>query len=696
MLRRGMAGFLVVFVVLALVPTARDTVLFPISYLVLIGTIMFWAAQATSWNILSGYSGYFSFGQSAFVGLGAYTSAILAGRLGISYLWTIPVAAVLSVALALVVGGLAFRLRAFRGEVFALLTLAVPFILASFARINTSIDGGQGIVVAVPSYPKELGEFQEFVYLLNLAGASLAVAIAFAMQHSRFGWALSGIRDAEEVAEGLGVPTFRYKMLAIATMGLLAGLGGAVFALQIGFVTVEGVFGLEVPLFVIVMSVLGGRAHWLGPVIGAVAIVMIRDRLVSSGLAGWNPIILGAILAGLVIVAPEGLYARYRARARWSVAAFALPIACLAIFRAWGGPIEWLLVGMLASAVVALWPRRLGRWLRNPGLRRARVDAVPVRPSVALTVSGAGPAGEASGAASGAASGQWSGALGPGLGDAPAPVVTAARPTEPGAASPIASIVGGDSPAVAAGPTDAPLIECIDITREFGGVRALRRVTLTIGPGELVGLVGPNGSGKTTLVNLMSGALRPTGGIIRIAGRPATGLAPHRFAHMGVARTYQIPRPFESITVRDNVAMAIMFGRDPHSLEAARVAAVEHLELVGLAGRAGALPTEINLHERQLLEMARAVATRPKVLLLDEALAGLNPVEIDNAVAVVRRIHASGIAVVIVEHLLRVVNQLATRVVVLDQGLCLADGEPQAVMRDPDVVRAYLGSQFHA
>lgn len=672
MLRRGMAGFLVVFVVLALVPTARDTVLFPISYLVLIGTIMFWAAQATSWNILSGYSGYFSFGQSAFVGLGAYTSAILAGRLGIDYLWTIPVAAVLSVTLALVVGGLAFRLRAFRGEVFALLTLAVPFILASFARINTSIDGGQGIVVAVPSYPTELGEFQEFVYLLNLAGASLAVAIAFAMQHSRFGWALSGIRDAEEVAEGLGVPTFGYKMLAIATMGLLAGLGGAVFALQIGFVTVEGVFGLEVPLFVIVMSVLGGRAHWLGPVIGAVAIVMIRDRLVSSGLAGWNPIILGAILASLVIVAPEGLYARYRARARWSVAAFALPIACLAILRAWGGPIEWLLVGMLASAVVALWPRRLGRWLRNPGLTRAGVDAVPVRPSAALTVSGAGPAGEASGAASG----HWSGAL--------------------GAASPIASIGDGDGPAVAAGTTDAPLIECIDVTREFGGVRALRGVTLTIRPGELVGLVGPNGSGKTTLVNLMSGAFRPTRGIIRIAGRPATGLAPHRFAHMGVARTYQIPRPFESMTVRDNVAMAIMFGRDPQSLEAARVAAVEHLELVGLAGRAGALPTEINLHERQLLEMARAVATRPKVLLLDEALAGLNPVEIDNAVAVVRRIHASGIAVVIVEHLLRVVNQLATRVVVLDQGLCLADGEPQAVMRDPDVVRAYLGSQFHA
>jgi branched-chain amino acid transport system permease protein len=244
--------------------------------------------------------------------------------------------------------------------------------------------------------------------------------------------------------------------------------------------------------------------------------------------------------------------------------------------------------------------------------------------------------------------------------------------------------------------TAEPLIDCQDVARSFGGVQALRGVSFVVRPGELVGLVGPNGSGKTTLVNLMSGTFRPTSGSIRVEGRSTVGLPPHRIAHRGVARTYQIPRPFESMTVRDNVAMAIMFGREPHSLERARLAAIEYLNLVGLTDRAGALPSEINLHERQLLEMARAVATRPKVLLLDEALAGLNPVEIDNAVAVVRRIHGSGIAIVIVEHLLRVVNQLATRIVVLDQGRCLADGEPGVVMRDPEVVRAYLGRQAHA
>ena len=235
------------------------------------------------------------------------------------------------------------------------------------------------------------------------------------------------------------------------------------------------------------------------------------------------------------------------------------------------------------------------------------------------------------------------------------------------------------------------LVECHRLVRQFGGVRALTGLDLRIRQGELVGLVGPNGSGKTTLVNLLSGAVRPSGGEIRVAGRRVSGARPHVLTHLGVARTYQIPRPFESMTVRDNVAMALMFGRQPRRLGEARAEATRHLDFVGLAGLAGAYPADINLHQRQLLEMARALATSPTVLLLDEALAGLNPAEIDDAVRVVRRIHDSGVTIVIVEHLLRVVNQLATRIVVLDRGGLLADGEPRQVMSDPAVVRAYLG-----
>ena len=634
MIRRGLAGFVAVFVVLAALPFVREEIGLPVFYLTLASTVLFWIAQATSWNILSGYSGYFSFGQGAFVGLGAYTTAVLTGRRGVDFFWTLPISAALGVILALAIGALAFRLRSFRGEIFALLTLAVPFILASLARVNEGIDGGQGVVVAIPEFPEQVGLFPDFLFLLNLTIATAAVAAAFAIQNSRFGWALASIRDAEDVAEGLGVATYRYKMMAIAVNGLIASVSGSVLALQIGFVTVEGVFGLAIPLFVIVMSVLGGRSHWLGPVIGAVVIVTMQDRLADAGYEGWRLIILGAILAVLVVVAPEGLQVRLRARPWISLSAFVGVVGVLAVLRVWGEALDWLVAGMVAAAVVALWPKSKRREL---------------------------PAGAARGRA--------------------APVETSAESLSIERPRP---------------PLGDVVVEIDEVARLFGGVRALDGVTVGIRAGELVGLVGPNGSGKTTLVNLLSGAIPPTRGSIAVGGQDIRGLQPHRVAHLGVTRTYQIPRPFDSMTVLDNVAMAIMFGRESRSLADARRAAGRQLDVVGLGHRSDAKPAEINLHERQLLEMARAVAAGPRVLLLDEALAGLNPAEIDQAVKVVGRIHDAGITIVIVEHLLRVVNQLATRVVVLDRGTVLADGEPQTVMRDPEVVRAYLGKRAHA
>ena len=367
---RGLLAFGLAFVAMALLPTLREPIGLPVSYLVLLGLIWFWTAQATSWNVLSGYSGYFSFGQAAFLAVGAYTTAVLVGRHGVDFFVTIPIAGALSGLLALGVGALAFRLRSLRGEIFALLTLAVPFVLESLARVNTGIDGGQGIILRLPAYPDFLGSFQDLVYLLLLAVGIGALAIAFVMQHSRYGWALFSIHDGEEVAEGLGVPTFRHKMIAIALNGMIAGIAGSVFALQIGFVTIESVFGLTVPLFVIVMCVLGGRSHWLGPLLGAAVIVTLQDRLAASGFEGWSLVILGSLLAVLVIMAPEGLYARLRRRPWPVVVAFATPIAVLAVLRPWGEPLDWILVGMGAGAIVAFAPQP--RWRRRPGSERPR------------------------------------------------------------------------------------------------------------------------------------------------------------------------------------------------------------------------------------------------------------------------------------------------------------------------------------
>jgi branched-chain amino acid transport system permease protein len=636
----GLWAFPLATAVLAMLSLYRESLGLPLSYLSLLTLVLIWTIQATSWNILCGFSGYFSFGQAAYVGTGAYATAVFYGRHGVSFYVTVVLAAGLCALLALAIGGLAFRLRSLRGEIFALLTLAVPFILGALARTSRAIDGGQGIPLAVPPFPIQIGLFQDFLYLASLLLAAGAVWTAFAIAHSRFGWALAAIRDAENVAEGLGVATYRYKLLALVANAVIGGVGGSVFALYIGFVTVESVFNLNFALFVIVMSVLGGRTHWLGPVIGAVLIVLLQNRLASSGLESWQLIVLGAILVLLVAVAPEGLTSGARRKPWMVLGALVGTAVILWLARAPGQPLDWILAGMLVAAAVAVWPER----------RRAQSSA-PAEPA-------------------------------------------AAEPSSPASASSVSPAAPPEAAAPAPRPAPtapAILVECRNVARYFGGVHALEDVTLRIHDGEIVGLVGPNGSGKTTLVSLLSGSLRPSRGHILIAGHDTEALAPHRVAHAGIARTYQIPRPFASMTVRDNVAMAVMFGRVPCRLAQARARAEQHIEFVGLRHLSGSLPSALNLHQRQLLEIARALASEPKVLLLDEALAGLNPAEIDSAVEVVRRVHRAGTAIVIVEHLLRVVNQLATRVVVLDRGTVLADGEPRAVMSDVAVIQAYLG-----
>jgi branched-chain amino acid transport system ATP-binding protein/branched-chain amino acid transport system permease protein len=362
---RQLAAILAVTAALAFVPNLQDATGFPVFYLVYAYFVFFWIAQSTSWNVLSGYTGYFSFGQGAFFGLGVYTAGDLVSREGFNYFLTIPIAGVLGGLLAAGIGALAFRLGSLRGEIFALLTLAVTFTLSAIAQLSTWVDGGQGIPIQIPDYPEFLGEYQDLVYRLGLAVAALAVLTAFLIQNSRFGWGLFSIRDEEDVAEELGVPTFRYKMLAITISGSLGAVSGAVAALQVGYLTPEGVFNLTVPLLVIVMAVLGGRRHWLGPIIGAVVIYSLQERLTNSGLGDWGQVVLGGILVFMILFAPEGLYERIVDQPRRAAAAgVTLVVATvLAGLIGWGIATDWLSTGLIAATLVLLVgrpPRRLG------------------------------------------------------------------------------------------------------------------------------------------------------------------------------------------------------------------------------------------------------------------------------------------------------------------------------------------------
>jgi branched-chain amino acid transport system permease protein len=243
------------------------------------------------------------------------------------------------------------------------------------------------------------------------------------------------------------------------------------------------------------------------------------------------------------------------------------------------------------------------------------------------------------------------------------------------------------------------MLNCREVIKDFGGVRALAGVNVEVREGEIVGLVGPNGSGKSTLIENVIGQYVPTSGQIRFLGKEIAGQPPHKINRMGIARTYQIPRPFSTMTVQENVQVSALFGSAEGiaSLKSHTNVAAEArrwLEFTGLAAYAAQPVTKLNLHQRKFLELSRALATHPRLLLLDEVMAGLNPAEIDESVEMIRKVHASGVTIVIVEHLMRVVTKLSTRMVVLHQGSVIAEGEPEMVMRDPMVVSAYLGKDY--
>jgi branched-chain amino acid transport system ATP-binding protein len=245
---------------------------------------------------------------------------------------------------------------------------------------------------------------------------------------------------------------------------------------------------------------------------------------------------------------------------------------------------------------------------------------------------------------------------------------------------------------MAAGAMSA-LLAVRDLTVRFGGVDALSAMTLAAMPGEIIGLIGPNGAGKTTFINAVSGAVRARGEIV-FAGASIAGLRPHQIARRGLARTYQIVQPFPQMSARDNVAAGALFAGAAASLAAARAVADGVLERLGLGAVAARPALELTLAQRKRLEMAKALAAKPRMMLLDEVNAGLNGAEIEQALALIRAIAADGITVLLVEHLMRVVAGLCHRVVVLHHGRLIADGTPDAVLADPAVIEAYLGHRY--
>jgi branched-chain amino acid transport system ATP-binding protein len=235
------------------------------------------------------------------------------------------------------------------------------------------------------------------------------------------------------------------------------------------------------------------------------------------------------------------------------------------------------------------------------------------------------------------------------------------------------------------------ILQVKDITKRFGGLQALTEVSFDLPEGHILGLIGPNGAGKTTLFNVINGVYPPEAGRVIFRGQDITGLPPYEVARRGLARAHQVVRPLDDLTVQENVMVGACFGREKHSLSRATRLAGEVLAQVGLKERAGQLAGLLNVAQKKRLELARALAARPYLLLLDEVLAGLNPSEITAMIETIRAIREEGISILMIEHVMQAVMNVSDHIIVLDYGLLIARGTPEEVANNPQVIEAYLG-----
>jgi len=549
-------------------------------------------------NVIIGMTGQLSLCQGAFFGIGAYASALLMTRVGLSFWLSLPLAALIAAAAGFALGIPALRLR---GHYLAMITLAFAVITHQVLQNWVELTRGHSGLVRIPwpdvmaVGPVELAvQSRERYYLLVVALVVVALLGTAALQRSRLGRSLLAIREDEVAAELMGVDTRLCKLLAFSLSALFAGVAGSLYAHYAKILTPD-LFGVMESINVLVMLVIGGAGTIVGPILGAGVVTVLPEVL--RAVADYRLFIFGAILVGCVLFFPGGL--------------------------------------------VELSRRVLG------DRRTTRTDR-PTRP----------------------------------VGRVPAALRGAA-----------VSADGGQ-----------PLLAVQEVEKRFGGLAAVKAVTWELRAGEILGLIGPNGSGKTTMLNLVSGVYPPTRGTICLDGRPISGLRPSAISQAGISRTFQKIRLFRRLTVAENVAVALAPGRVPKlagELWRGRIVGLDPdagseitalLELVGLAHRADHEARTLSYGEQRLLEIARALATRPRVLLLDEPAAGLSAVDVAFLREVLLRIQGSGIGTVLVEHHMELVMHVSHRIVVLDHGEKIFDGAPQKAQKDPGVLEAYLGA----
>jgi len=559
------------------------------------------AIGASGWNIMGGYAGYISLGNSIFIGLGAYTTGILAVRAHLS-----PFAGCLAGGLvcALAAAVLSLVTRRTRGMYFVIVTFAALQLAGIVATTWSGLTGGsQGLALPLPTWSLSYQNWPFYYPLLGLL--VLTVAVSAVVRRSKLGLGLFAIADDEDKAAGLGLRTDVYKLIAFVFGGTFVGIAGGLYAYYVSFLNVAAVFDIVTSVLIVLAALLGGRGTLWGPVLGAFILEPLAN-FTSTGLGGADAgairlLLFGGLLGAVVLFLPRGV----------------LPT----VTRSW----------QRAQA------RRAG--LAGPAMAGGAATAVPSDPDQVMLSRASG------------------------------------QPESP-----------------------ADILETRGLVKTFGGLRAVDGADLTVTAARITGLLGPNGSGKTTLFNLIDGTVGASSGQVILAGRSLGHRGRAARAHAGLARTYQLPRLFPSLTVAENLAAAqprFSFRRLwlPRVSADERARAIDVLSGLGLDGYADSNPAELSYGQRKLIELAQVLWLDPVLLMLDEPAAGISPALAQRLAGMVRSLQRHGVAILLVEHDLAFLASLCDHVYVMANGKIIASGTVAEVSGDRAVVDAYLGDE---